>query len=145
MPQQQPEKLSLGSLDPKQLADARDKLQADVERFAQSLQFFGRSAGIYQNAGKAIQTLGESKEGAFAVGYHMFEYCIIHLENLYITCHQKRSFDIAGQPVMLPLTQSVYVSGSLASVEHILVDIGTNYFVEVRSYRFVFSLLKTCH
>lgn len=37
----------------------------------------------------------------------------------------------AGQPVMLPLTSSVYVNGTLASKESVLVDIGTGYFIEV--------------
>lgn len=38
---------------------------------------------------------------------------------------------IAGQPVMLPLTSSVYVNGTLATKEAVLVDIGTGYYIEV--------------
>jgi hypothetical protein len=34
---------------------------------------------------------------------------------------------------MLPLTPSLYVNGSVASTEKVLVDIGTGYFVEVRA------------
>ena len=37
----------------------------------------------------------------------------------------------AGQPIMLPLTSSVYVNGTLASKESVLVDIGTGYYIEV--------------
>ncbi len=37
----------------------------------------------------------------------------------------------AGQPLLLPLTQSLYVSGTVASTEQVLVDIGTGYYVEV--------------
>ncbi len=33
---------------------------------------------------------------------------------------------------MLPLTSSVYVNGTLASTESVLVDIGTGYYIEVR-------------
>jgi hypothetical protein len=36
-----------------------------------------------------------------------------------------------GQPVLLPLTESLYVSGTLESVETVLLEIGTGYFVEV--------------
>ncbi|GFH14414.1 uncharacterized protein HaLaN_10463 [Haematococcus lacustris] len=36
-----------------------------------------------------------------------------------------------SQPLLLPLTQSVYVSGEVASVEEVLVDVGTGYFVEM--------------
>jgi prefoldin subunit 5 len=32
---------------------------------------------------------------------------------------------------MLPLTPSLYVNGSVASTETVMVDIGTGYFVEV--------------
>jgi prefoldin alpha subunit len=37
-----------------------------------------------------------------------------------------------GQSVLLPLTESLYVSGSLESVERVLVEVGTGYYVEVR-------------
>lgn len=36
----------------------------------------------------------------------------------------------AGKEVMIPMTSTLYVSGSLASVDKVLVDIGTGYFVE---------------
>ncbi|KXZ52719.1 hypothetical protein GPECTOR_8g113 [Gonium pectorale] len=37
----------------------------------------------------------------------------------------------AGQPIMMPLTSSLYVSGEVADVEKVLVDIGTGYYVEM--------------
>jgi hypothetical protein len=37
--------------------------------------------------------------------------------------------------VLLPLTESLYVSGALESVESVLLEIGTGYFVEVRQCR----------
>jgi prefoldin alpha subunit len=41
-------------------------------------------------------------------------------------------FHGAGQPVLLPLTESLYVSGALESVESVLLEVGTGYYVEVR-------------
>lgn len=41
---------------------------------------------------------------------------------------------------MLPLTSSMYVSGTLASKESVLVDIGTGYYMEARS----FAVLHVC-
>jgi prefoldin alpha subunit len=38
---------------------------------------------------------------------------------------------LAGQEILVPLTQSLYVSGTVASTEHVLIDVGTNYYVEV--------------
>lgn len=39
----------------------------------------------------------------------------------------------AGQPLMLPLTESLYVPAKLADAENVMVDVGTGYFVQVRS------------
>lgn len=38
---------------------------------------------------------------------------------------------LAGAPMLLPLTQSLYVEGELADAENVLIDIGTGYFLEV--------------
>jgi len=36
-----------------------------------------------------------------------------------------------GQPVMIPLTESLYVPAKLANTERVLVDVGTGYYVQV--------------
>lgn len=36
-----------------------------------------------------------------------------------------------GQPVLLPMTGALYVSGTLDSVDSVLLEIGTGYYVEV--------------
>ena len=36
-----------------------------------------------------------------------------------------------GQPVLLPMTESLYVSGTLDTVETVLLEIGTGYYIEV--------------
>ncbi|KAL6762404.1 Prefoldin-domain-containing protein, partial [Haematococcus lacustris] len=88
----------LSSLDHQQLAQAKQKIESDIQRFAESMHFLSKSAQIYMSANVAIKSLSESK---------------------------------TGQPLLLPLTQSVYVSGEVASVEEVLVDVGTGYFVEM--------------
>ena len=37
----------------------------------------------------------------------------------------------AGQPMLVPLTSSLYVNGSISNPKGVLLDIGTGYFVEV--------------
>lgn len=37
----------------------------------------------------------------------------------------------SGQSVLLPMTESLYVLGELESVDTVLLDIGTGYYVEV--------------
>ena len=38
----------------------------------------------------------------------------------------------AGHQLLLPLTQSLYVNGTIAQPDKVMIDIGTGYFVEVR-------------
>lgn len=42
------------------------------------------------------------------------------------------SNETAGKDMMIPLTSSLYVSGTLDSTDKVLVDVGTGYYVEVR-------------
>lgn len=60
---QKAHEMQLHTLDMQQLQQLQERVTADIERFAQSLQFFARSSGIYHSAGKAISGLTESKEG----------------------------------------------------------------------------------
>ena len=41
----------------------------------------------------------------------------------------------AGHQLLLPLTQSLYVNGTIAQPDKVMIDIGTGYFVEVRKRR----------
>lgn len=38
--------------------------------------------------------------------------------------------DNVGTPILVPITQSLYVKGTLATADSVMVDIGTGYFVE---------------
>ena len=38
---------------------------------------------------------------------------------------------VAGAPMLLPLTQSLYVEGELEDSKNVLIDIGTGYYLEV--------------
>ena len=48
-----------------------------------------------------------------------------------------------GQPVLLPMTESLYVPGTLESVDTVLLEIGTGYYVEVREGELASS--ARCH
>jgi prefoldin alpha subunit len=39
-------------------------------------------------------------------------------------------FARSGKPILVPLTSSLYVPGKLADTEHVLVDVGTGFYVE---------------
>ena len=42
-----------------------------------------------------------------------------------------------GKPLLVPLTTSLYVPGSLADAENIMVDVGTGFYVEKAWHRAV--------
>lgn len=52
------------------------------------------------------------------------------LQNLSLRSH--------GQKMLVPLTASLYVPGTLEDADKVLVDVGTGYFIEVRLYLFSF-------
>ncbi|KAF8867264.1 Prefoldin alpha subunit [Acephala macrosclerotiorum] len=40
------------------------------------------------------------------------------------------SSKVDGKPILVPLTASLYVPGKLADTEHVIVDVGTGFYVE---------------
>jgi len=38
--------------------------------------------------------------------------------------------DVEGKPILVPLTTSLYVPGTLADTENVIVDVGTGFYVE---------------
>mmetsp|Transcript_4621 Transcript_4621/g.13284 ORF Transcript_4621/g.13284 Transcript_4621/m.13284 type:complete len:166 (-) Transcript_4621:475-972(-) len=74
------------------------------EQLEAELDGLAQSANALQNFAEAFHQSGEAVEG---------------LED------QK-----PGAPMLLPLTQSLYVEGELADAENVLIDIGTGYYLE---------------
>ncbi|XP_012279034.1 prefoldin subunit 5 [Orussus abietinus] len=46
------------------------------------------------------------------------------------SCLDRLSSTAKGREILVPLTNSIYVSGRLANTEKVIIDIGTGYFVE---------------
>lgn len=51
--------------------------------------------------------------------------------SLYFCDSSQIHFHNAGQPMLVPLTSSLYVNGSVTKPKEIMLDIGTGYFVQV--------------
>uniref|UniRef100_A0A8C4Q9W3 Prefoldin subunit 5 n=1 Tax=Eptatretus burgeri TaxID=7764 RepID=A0A8C4Q9W3_EPTBU len=45
--------------------------------------------------------------------------------------------DIADKEILVPLTSSMYVPGQLSNVNHVIVDIGTGYYVQKRKVEYI--------
>lgn len=80
------------------------QLSSLKEQFENELEGLGRSSAALQN---------------FATEFHQSSQAIEALGE------QK-----SGAPMMLPLTQSLYVEGELADADKVLVDIGTGYYLQ---------------
>ncbi len=144
--------MTLSQLDAQQLMGAKRTIENDVQRFAESLAFFNKSAQIYLQAGAAVKNLTDSKEGACLISLSGSRRrgrtrmpdrapACVHARSRMPSLQAHTGFLVAcvcqcacartGQGLLLPLTQSLYVSGEVASVDQVLIDIGTNYYVEV--------------
>ena len=125
MPPREARTIDLGTLDPRELADLRDNVEADVQNLTQSAVALQRAAGEFGKSGQAIERLAEQKEGKMCetTGRAQAE----RVPNVSTT-----SFAAAGQPMLVPVTSSLYVKGMVANPDRVLVDIGTSYFIEVR-------------
>lgn len=110
-----PKTIDLSTLSPKQLAAIREQLEVELNNYMQSNIALQRAASDFHASGRAIEQLSEQEKGCSGCQATSVSPCAP-----------------AGKQLLLPLTSSVYVHGELESVEKVLIDVGTGYFVEVR-------------
>lgn len=141
---QQPKQVRIDQLPPQQLAGLKQQLEEELQGLQQSAVTLQNVASEFHQSGEAIQHLAEQKVGA----QHRSHSAALYLQsrsNLHSklqTClcwldaglRQPPEWrrPIAGQPMLLPLSQSLYVEGELADADSVLLDIGTGYYLEVR-------------
>ena len=125
MPPREARTIDLSTLDPRELADLRDNVEADVQNLTQSAVALQRAAGEFGKSGQAIEKLAEQKEGKLHESSGRAQADRV----LKLTT---ASVAAAGQPMLVPVTSSLYVKGMVANPDRVLVDIGTSYFIEVR-------------
>eukprot|EP00877_Chromochloris_zofingiensis_P000955 jgi/Chrzof1/10860/Cz05g15030.t1 len=104
-PAKKQEQIPITALSPAELASIRERVEADFERLAEYSVELQRLIAQFGASGRSIETLAESKQGKADI----------------------------RQPLLLPLTSSLYVPGALAETEKVLIDIGTGYYVEMSS------------
>lgn len=49
---------------------------------------------------------------------------------------EKITPDVKGETILVPLTGSMYVPGTIADIDHVLIDIGTGYYAQKVSQTF---------
>ena len=155
--------IDLSLLDPKELSSLREQLDGEVQSLTQSAVALQRAAGEFGKSGKAIETLAEQEEGPSLLSVH----CSTKTNKAYIRKNllqiglmimhmnmadsHKKAMRLpttsTGQAMMVPLTSSLYVNGTVTKPREILLDIGTGYFVQVASNsvaRFLIGTIIFC-
>lgn len=139
------EPVSLGALSPQELMEVRQSLETELRTMQQNGVTLQSTAGKFAAAGQAVEYLQDQKQGEIgllqfcrkaslqlecepAVGLPRHASCSAAASHPSPSCPPPP----AGQPVLLPLTESLYVSGTLESVDSVLLEAGTGYYVEVR-------------
>lgn len=154
------EPLELDALSPQELAEVGKQLEAEITDFVQKALTLQQTAGKFAAAGQSVEYLQDQKKGAeqgmaYEHGRRLYGsggestasrsgadvwslaawrnrvHCGAHHPPHDLHSQPPACMD-AGQPLLLPLTESLYVSGTLESVQSVLLEIGTGYFVEVR-------------
>lgn len=105
----QPATIALSDLDVGQLADVKRQLEEELghltESYTQLKQAQAKFAACIDNVKQLNKGLGFSTQ-------------------------RIRSAQSIDKPILVPLTNSLYVPGKLSDTDHVIVDVGTGYFVK---------------
>eukprot|EP00976_Prorocentrum_cordatum_P004084 80012-Prorocentrum_minimum.AAC.1 len=130
---QKEEGIDLSQLTVDQLKMLKEQLENDLERFAESFSSLQTAANRFHNSGLASEALSKEEEGEFQRSH---EGLITLRRKPYVSHLSWTVRGLTGKPMMIPLTSSLYVSGTLGSTDKVLVDVGTGYYVEGAHQRF---------
>lgn len=134
-----PKTIDISTFSPKQLNALREQLEMELNNYLQSSVALQRAAGDFHSSGLAIEELNNQEQGEGIVGWGGVDvggmsdvrYSVVVC--ITIINRADRDTQSTGQQLLLPLSSSVYISGSLESVDKVLIDVGTGYYVEVRN------------
>lgn len=95
-----PQELDISKFEPAQLAEIRQQLQQEIESLGDSFQKLRQAQAKFKSCAQTVDTLSKDKAAT---------------EN---------------KPLLVPLTSSLYVKGTLSDADRYMVDFGTGYYVE---------------
>ena len=154
MASQEGNRIDLMTLPPQQLAQLKEQLEQQIEQFSMNFQDLQNAISGFHSSGLAIEDLSRQKEGERvsenrADAIRCDAPCASHLSRTPTTTlptfggrHNRLahrtflfffSFSLSlslGKDVLIPLTSSLYVGGTLGNPDNVMVDIGTGYYVE---------------
>ena len=120
-------RIDISRLPPRELASLRDTLTEEVRGLAQRSLALQKVAAQYGGSGRAIERLAEQEAGEERGGGEAGR------QRARIAA--PTALFSPGQPVLVPLTSSMHVPGTLASPDKVLIDVGTGYYVRMSASR----------
>ncbi|KAL7892551.1 Prefoldin [Trichoderma sp. TUCIM 5745] len=112
----QKEAINLDTLEPQQLAQVKKQLEEELEHLTNSFSQLHGAQNKFRECLRCVQSrAADSKEEKEVADMEMV---------------LKAAMQTGSKAVLVPLTNSLYVSGELTSTETVLVDVGTGFMIE---------------
>ncbi|KAJ4481238.1 Prefoldin [Lentinula aciculospora] len=104
----QPQPVSLTDLDLNQLGDIKKQFEEELNHLTNSFAQLKQAQAKFKACVENVAEIKAQNQGT-----------LFKLNNFFI-----------GKTILVPLTNSLYVPGKLSDPEHVLVDVGTGYFIQ---------------
>ena len=114
------QQVELTQLDVRDLGLIKEQIEGEVQSLTQSAVALQKAAAEFGKSGRSIEQLASREEGADSMCYQYST-----LSDWYSNADHT-----AGCSTLVPLTGSLYVKGTLAGADKVLLDVGTGYYVE---------------
>jgi prefoldin alpha subunit len=125
-----PARIELDKLSVEQLKGLKEQTDLEVNLLQDSLTKIRTAATRLENASAALQDLSLRPQGTYLrTRVARFVSSSFPAADWWLTLRVDGG--CAGKKMLVPLTASLYVPGSLDDAEKVLVDVGTGYFIEV--------------
>ncbi|KAF8556665.1 Prefoldin alpha subunit [Imleria badia] len=115
MTSSQPQQINIADLDIQQLADVRRQLEEELNHLTSSFAQLKQAQSKFKSCLENVDEVKPKNAG---------KSCLSLRVNRWSMC------DSLGTTILVPLTNSLYVPGKLSDTEHVIVDIGTGYYVK---------------
>ena len=112
------QQIDLGAMPIDQLNSLKQQLEEEQQALRNNFISLREAQHRFRGSLAALSSLTPENQGLFR-NLRLMRVCVL----IYLPLPQ------LGKDILVPLTSSLYVPGSIASTEEVMVDIGTGYYV----------------
>ncbi|PPQ72810.1 hypothetical protein CVT26_003330 [Gymnopilus dilepis] len=110
----QPQTINVTDLDIAQLSEVRKQLEEELTLLTNSFAQLKQAQAKFKACLENVKEVKPENKSTFKICYYI------------PTDYQ----DASDKTILVPLTNSLYVPGKLSDLEHVIVDVGTGYYVK---------------